>query len=115
SNASTAALLGLLRTGILKRFESSAFAFVETLKRLERGCEVFLKGLAEGKVLRGRGLVEIEDLSDTDAWSDLIAEGEWESTEAYKVQELREAVEADRDVFADLIAAAEPLTTLDNP
>lgn len=113
--ARTAALVGLLRTGILKRFESSAFAFEQTLHNLMRGCDAFLKGLDEGKVLQGRGLAEIEDLSDTDEWSELISDGEWEPAAAYDLKALQQAVQGDRDLFAELLTDVEKLSAADNP
>jgi hypothetical protein len=114
-SGSTAALVGLVRTGILKRFESSAFAFEMTLRTLMRGFDTFLKGLSEGKVLRGRGLSELEDLSDTDGWRELIEDGEWEPADDYNVPKLRAAVESDRDLFAGILAEVERLPSLDNP
>ncbi|MBI4705473.1 MAG: helicase, partial [Deltaproteobacteria bacterium] len=111
----TAALVGLLRAGILKRFESSQFAFEQTLQTLVRGCEAFLKGLDEGRVLRGRGLAEIEDLSDLDDWQDLVRDATWDPVAEYDATGLRAAVEQDRQLFAELLAAVQALPTADNP
>ncbi|MBX3214349.1 MAG: hypothetical protein KF850_20105 [Labilithrix sp.] len=114
-DAQTAALIGLLRSGILKRFESSAHAFAATLRKLALGCSAFLKGLDEGKVLHGRGLSEVEDLSDLDEWNALLEDGEWRPAAEYHVSKLRKAVEGDRDLFTELLREVERLEPLDNP
>lgn len=114
-DAQTAALIGLLRAGILKRFESSAHAFAATLRKLVLGCNAFLKGLDEGKVLHGRGLSEIEDLSDLDEWNALLDDGEWRPATEYQLGKLRTAVEGDRDLFMELLQEVERVEPLANP
>ncbi len=111
----TAAMLGLVRSGLLKRFESSAFAFRRTLEKMIHGFDAFLKGLDEGKVLRGPGLSDIEDLSDTDAWQELIEDGEWRPAAEYKVGKLRRDVEKDRELLASLLDSVEKLKQAQDP
>jgi len=114
-DAAAEALLGLVRSGLLKRFESSAHAFCRTVEKMIRGFDGFLKGLGEGKVLLGRGLAEIEDLSDTDAWDELISDGNWKPAGDYKVAKLRAAVEKDRALLAGLLAEVSRLKRDDDP
>lgn len=111
--ATTAALLGLIRTGILKRFESSSHAFAQTLRTLIRSTDAFLKGLDEGRILRGAGLSEIEDLSDTEEWQALLADAGAESTDAYDVGKLRAAVLSDRAILEELLRKVEGHLTSD--
>lgn len=111
----TTALAGLLRSGILKRFESSSFAFAQTLRNMIRGFDAFTKGLDEGKVLRSTGLIEIEDLSDADAWTELLEDAQSEPTAAYHVDRLRAAVESDRNLLVELLTDVERLERRDNP
>jgi hypothetical protein len=47
TDAQAASTIGLIRSGLLKRFESSAFAFVRTLNVLIHGREISLKSTQE--------------------------------------------------------------------
>jgi uncharacterized phage-associated protein len=64
-------------------------------------------------VLRGAGLSEIEDLSDTEEWQALLEEAGAESTDPYDVRKLRAAVEGDRAVLTDLLGKVSDHLTSD--
>ncbi|MFF9757907.1 hypothetical protein ACF1FC_35115, partial [Streptomyces sp. NPDC014344] len=49
---------GLLRSALLKRFESSAYAFRRTVEKMISSHKRFLDALAEGHVLTGDALRE---------------------------------------------------------
>ena len=59
SDAQAAATIGLIRSSLLKRFESSASAFLNTLDTLISGHKVFLEALEKGHVVTTRFLREI--------------------------------------------------------
>lgn len=95
TDAQTAAMIGLIRSGLLKRFESSAFAFRSTLSALIHGHEVFLEALDKGHVITTEFLREISAEDET-SLDDLLASSENTfPARDYDVKSLREAVQAD--------------------
>lgn len=91
---------GLLRSALLKRFESSAYAFQRTLDKMISSHEVFLSALDRGVVLTGDALREwttsdSDDLDEFLASLDLADSQTVQNAEEFDVQALREAVEAD--------------------
>ena len=64
-DARAAATVGLLRSGLLKRFESSASAFSKTLAKLIREHETFIEALDKGHVITTRFLHELEAADET--------------------------------------------------
>jgi hypothetical protein len=92
---------GLLRSGLLKRFESSAHAFRLSLDRMVREHDRFLAALARGKVITTAFFREITD--DDDAFDDLLASSEHVfSAAAYDVEKLQNAVQRDREILHGL-------------
>jgi hypothetical protein len=92
---------GLLRSGLLKRFESSAHAFRLSLTRMVREHDLFLEALGKGKVITTTFLRELS--VDEEAFEDLLDSGTQtvDATE-YNVRTLREAVKRDRGILQDL-------------
>ncbi len=94
-----AALVGLLRTGLLKRFESSVRAFARTAETMANAHDRFLEGLGKGVILTAQGLEEWDQLDSDEALAQLIEETGSETTEGYDISRLRKDVEADRDLL----------------
>jgi len=92
------AIVGLLRSGLLKRFESSAHAFLRTCDLMIREHELFLKALDQGTVLFKDSVKEAAASDDDDdAIDDLIRDADHaEPAAMFDVASLR------RDVAADL-------------
>ncbi|MDE0107266.1 MAG: helicase-related protein [Bryobacterales bacterium] len=86
---------GLLRSGLLKRFESSTFAFHQTLDRMAMQHQIFLKALSEGKVVTTKFMREIA--GDDDSAFEKLLENTDHSMEAaqYDTVRLKAAVERD--------------------
>ena len=111
-----AQLAGLLKSGLLKRFESSAFAFAETCDAMAASHDAFLTLLEQGHVATGRALQEmagtegdeLEDLAK--GWEDLV-----EPASAYDVGTLRAHAEADRDLLRAWAAEARAVAPGDDP
>jgi len=114
-NARGRALVGLLRSGLLKRFESSVFAFRETVKKMVGEHETFLDALNAGHVVTTAFMKELS--ADDDAvFEDVLAETEHRSDAAlYDTRSLRAAVERDRDILRELANRAEAVTPDDDP
>ncbi len=70
--ARAAATVGLLRSGLLKRFESSAFAFRKTLDKLITEHRAFLAALDRGHVVTTKFMREMA-ASDETSLDDLLA------------------------------------------
>ena len=100
-------LVGLIRSGLLKRFESSAYAFGLTAGRMADSHDAFLKALDAGYILSPKALEEWTSIDSDEEWERLLEESGAEPTDKYDVEALRAAVEADRDIlrrFADTAA-----------
>ena len=94
-----AALVGLLRTGLLKRFESSVRAFSRTTEKMADAHDRFLAGLEKGFILTAEGLEEWGQVDSDEALAELIEETGSETTAGYDVVRLRADVEADCDLL----------------
>ena len=74
-NMQEAALVGLLRSGLLKRFESSAYAFSRTAQRMADSCDTFLKGLDQGVILTAEGIEEWQQTDNDEILEQLLGDG----------------------------------------
>jgi hypothetical protein len=105
---------GLLRSGLLKRFESSAHAFRLSLERMVREHDRFLDALAKGKVISTAFLRELD--ADDEAFDDLLEASEHaEDAAEFDAKALREAVERDRTILAGLASRMAMLREEDDP
>jgi hypothetical protein len=93
---------GLLRSGLLKRFESSSRAFEQTVTKMIASQERFLDALDSGLVLTGDALREWsaapDEMDEFLASTDDIEHAAYASN--YNCDDLRAAVQADRDLLA---------------
>ncbi len=110
-----AALVGLLRSGLLKRFESSAHAFALTAERMVKAHEIFLEGLDRGVILSPNAIEEWEQTDSDEALNDLIATSGSIDAEDYDVKRLRADVEADRGLLRDFAEKARLVTLKNDP
>ena len=101
------ALVGLLRSALLKRFESSAYAFRCTVARMAREHETFLAALDLGKVVRKELLRELSASEDDDIEALIEDSGEAEDAALFDVQALRVAVQGDLDLLREMEAAVQ--------
>ena len=101
---------GLLRSGLLKRLESSPQALHASLEKMIASHEAFLDGLAKGYVLKGEALSDWVS-SDSDDLDDFVAEfdndDQIESVDGYQLDELKADVESDIALLHDLRDLAE--------
>ncbi len=103
-------IAGLLRSGLLKRFESSLFAFSNTLGRMIEQHKIFLEAIDKGKIISTRFLQELS-ADDETALEELLDEGLYtEDASNYKVQDLKRDVKRDLDVFIKLKKDADKIT-----
>ena len=109
-NARRRALIGLLRSGILKRFESSAVAFRRTVEKMAREHGAFLKALDASQVVTTAFMRELS-ADDDAAFEDLLDTTEHGSDAArYDVEGLRAAVERDGRILQALADEAAAIT-----
>ena len=89
---------GLLRSGLLKRLESSPQALHSSLEKMIASHEAFLEALRRGFVLRGEALSEWVS-SDSDDLNEFVADFDddekIESVDGYHLSELKADVESD--------------------
>ena len=97
------ALVGLLRSGLLKRFESSVYAFRKTVEKMVHEHKLFLNALAAGHVVKTAFMKELS--ADDDAvFEDILGSTEHSSDAAlFDTNNLREAVERDQILLQDLV------------
>lgn len=113
--AQQSAIAGLLRSSLLKRFESSAFAFRETAARMARHHDTFLEALSQGFVITTAFLNEISG-DDEEAFETALRDSEHsEPASNYNEGALRAAVERDRDRLYELAEAVSAITPDDDP
>ena len=111
------ALVGLLRSGLLKRFESSGYAFRRTLERMIAEHHTFIELLERGIVARKSVLQEVspgleeEDLQEVlDAWPE-----SHESTDGFDVDSMRADVERDIHLLTEMRDRVYALRSEDSP
>lgn len=96
------ALVGLVRSGLLKRFESSAHAFRMTCERMAEQHEAFLQALDRGYVLSSELLHEWSAADDESNFEEFVAtNGGARSAGEFNVEALRRDVESDLKLLRD--------------
>jgi hypothetical protein len=114
-NSRTRAMVGLLRSGLLKRFESSAFAFRKTVEKMVREHGVFLDALDAGYIVTTDFMKELS-ADDEGLFEDLLTATEHRTDAAlYDISRLRAAVEHDRDLLQALVDEAATITADSDP
>lgn len=93
------ALTGLIRSGLLKRFESSVHAFAETAGRMAEANDGFLRALDAGYVPSPQAIDEWQEVDSDEAWEELLQETGSDAVSGYRVEELRADVAKDRDLL----------------
>ena len=109
-------LAGLLRSGLLKRFESSPHAFARTCERMAGSHDAFLALLDSGKVATGEVLADwmATDSDDVDEY--LAGHGALlETAAAYDRARLRSHVVKDRDLLRSFAGEARTVTRSTDP
>lgn len=114
-DAREAALVGLIRSGLLKRFESSAHAFALTLQRMITAHENFLKGLDQGVILESDQLIELEETDSDETWEAMVGGGTRIQSNQYNVEALRAAVASDRKLLGQLHDRADSVPPKKDP
>lgn len=110
-----AALVGLIRSGLLKRFESSTRAFASTTARMVRAHDDFLDALDQGVIPAPELLAQIAETDTDEAWEELLASGTAISDDEYDVEALRGDVASDRALLADFHERAAAVNRIDDP
>jgi hypothetical protein len=110
---------GLLRSGLLKRFESSAYAFGRTCRKMVGSHDAFLNLLGQGFVATGETLgawaaTDSDDLDELQAFFD-ENETDLEASDIYDIEALRADVEHDRDVLLGLAEDIEKVRPEQDP
>lgn len=107
-------LRGLVRILLFKRFESSVYAFKETLRRLLRVHESFLVALANGIVPAGEDaqsiLYESDYAEETDLLTALREVSSRYDAGDFEVDRLKEHIEHDIGVLITILKLVEPIT-----
>ncbi len=109
------AVVGLLRSGLLKRFESSAHAFAKTAGKMADEHEKFLKALAAGKVISTEFLREVSGDDEAMFDEELEISEHVEPASNFRVKELKERVEGDLRILKGLAAEARKVQAVRDP
>jgi len=97
--------VGLLRAALLKRFESSAYAFNRTLSKMVKQHEIFLEALGHDKVVSKEFFHEVSAAGDEGDIEDVLDASEHTADASlYDVARLRADVEADLELLSGLKA-----------
>lgn len=114
-DAREVALVGLIRSGLLKRFESSARAFANTLARMIRAHDHFLEAVKRGVIPAPEALAQLEGTDSDDAWEEVLAEGTPLDASEVDVKLLRDAVQSDRRLLDRLYQSVARVTPANDP
>lgn len=115
-SGSDPAIVGLVRSGLLKRFESSAHAFARTAERMIRENEGFLRGLDRGVVARKDVLHELAASDDEEVIEELLrSDPRVEPADQFNVPALRADVESDTVHLRRLWARADKVGVVEDP
>ncbi|MXW94242.1 MAG: helicase [Acidimicrobiaceae bacterium] len=113
-------LAGLLRSGLLKRFESSPWAFAKTCRRMAEGCLAFAE-LAElhGRVATGGAIADwastdSDDLEQIDKYLDAHHE-DLEDAAGFDVGKMVAHARRDHRLLSDFARQAQTVTRSDDP
>lgn len=109
------AVVGLLRSGLLKRFESSAHAFAETVSRMVAHHELFLQALDAGRIVTTQFLREVsgdDELPFEEALE--TSEHVYDAAE-FDVKRLRRRVQEDLDILKKLATEARKVQPVRDP
>ena len=112
-------LAGLLRSGLLKRFESSPHAFATTCERMANSHDAFLSLLDQGRVATGDALADwiATDSDDLDQVDDYLGGhlGLTDDAARYDTERLRRLVAGDRDLLWSFAETSRTVTRSDDP
>ena len=101
------ALVGLLRSALLKRFESSAEAFRLTAGRMIREHEAFLEALALGYVVRKEFFQEMSAAEDDGDIEEILDASDYAAdASAYDISRLEADVRSDLALLREMAAEA---------
>jgi hypothetical protein len=112
---------GLLRSALLKRFESSAVAFGATVMKMIESQDNFLSALDKGMVLTGDALrawaaTDTDDIDEViGSLGEAVIETNVDAAAGYDVFALRAAVQADRDLLQNLLEEVSSVSWKDDP
>jgi hypothetical protein len=110
------AIVGLIRSGLLKRFESSVHAFALTTAKMVEEHDLFLNCLDAGAVVRKEVLHELSAADDDDEIQEILeTEGKESPASAYRLNPLRRDVRADRNLLDEMSQAARGVTRDTDP
>ena len=114
-----APLVGLLRSGLLKRFESSAHAFANTCRRMAVQHQLLLDAMDMGRVIIAKDLYKecggIGDLEEDEFLSLLGAGENADPLKLYDAKRLREDVKNDLALLSGFAEEAEKIQPEDDP
>lgn len=108
-------LVGLLRSGLLKRCESSAKAFANTCRKMAGQHEIFLQGIDGGVILRKDFFKECSAADDFDADELIELEEHTDPIDDFDADKLRQDVEADMELLIRFAEQAEKVTPQNDP
>ncbi len=107
-------LRGLIRISLFKRFESSVYAFRETITRLINGHNAFLTALSAGIVPAGKAasvlLLNAYDLEDDDLLDLLEDMSEKFKSEDFDLDRLKTDIAHDLSILKQMLTLVKPIT-----
>ncbi|MBU1320303.1 MAG: helicase, partial [candidate division Zixibacteria bacterium] len=101
-------LVGLLRSALLKRFESSIYAFKRTTERMTQAHSRFLQAIDAGYVPSPLAMEELTETDSDDAIEELLEEAGSNPVSMYRIEQLRADVQSDYELlksYADVAAS----------
>ena len=113
-SARETALVGLIRSGLLKRFESSAQAFVRTVTKMVVAHDDFVRAVEAGVIPSSDSLAGLRETDSDEAWDELLQEGE-PIEDDLDTDRLIEDVQSDRALLEHLRVRASVVRAENDP
>ena len=108
-------LIGLLRSGLLKRFESSSHAFAKTATKMADSHDAFLAALDQGVIPSPAVLAEWGEVDNDEAFEELLRESDSVPADDYQIDQLRQDVTTDRDLLRSFAEQARRVQAENDP
>ncbi len=115
TSGSEMALVGLIRSALLKRFESSVYAFGRTAAKMADSNDRFLSALDAGFVPSPQAMEELLETDSDQAIEEILAEADSQPLSLYRADEMRTDVTRDRDLLRTYADIAEKVTRDKSP
>ena len=104
-------LIGLIRSSLLKRLESSPYAFSNTLRKMIADHKTFLQGIKEGWVLTTDEIHEWQETDNDESFEDMMENTQKTPVDDFNIALLEQAVKKDVDILESFLMVSKSVSS----